>query len=98
VKRLPEANLCALPLIASSGVQMVLGLTDTSSVQWLSLVTILLVGGGSLAALALVRLGAAHAEAFPSRVAGISCAQFAYSRIESDDPRTHRLWLPRNAG
>ena len=50
MKRLPEANLCALPLIASSGVQMVLGLTDTSSVQWLSLVTILLVGGGSLAA------------------------------------------------
>jgi multidrug resistance protein, MATE family len=69
VKRLPEANLralprLALPLIASSGVQIVLGLTDTwfvgristdalaaiSSVQWLSLVTILLVGGASLAA------------------------------------------------
>jgi multidrug resistance protein, MATE family len=68
VNRLPEASLrelprLALPLIASSGVQIVLGLTDTwfvgristdalaaiSSVQWLSLVTILLVGGASLA-------------------------------------------------
>jgi multidrug resistance protein, MATE family len=69
MKRLPDATLralprLALPLIASSGVQIVLGLTDTwfvgristdalaaiSSVQWLSLVTILLVGGASLAA------------------------------------------------
>ena len=47
---------------------------------------------------ACAAVGAAHAEAFPSRVAGMSCAQFAYSRIDSDDPRTHRLWLPRNAG
>jgi FAD dependent oxidoreductase/MatE len=69
MKPLPTASLrelprLALPLIASSGVQIVLGLTDTwfvgristdalaaiSSVQWLSLVTILLVGGASLAA------------------------------------------------
>ncbi len=66
MKRLPEAKLRALPLIASSGVQTVLGLTDTSSVQCLSLVTILLVGGGSLAALALVRLGRPTPRPFPA--------------------------------
>jgi hypothetical protein len=85
VKRLPEAKLRALPLIASSGVQMVLGLTDTSS-------AVLVLGDDPArrrwqpGCVGTRAPGAAHAEAFPSRVDGMSCAQFAYRRIDSVDP------------